>query len=524
MHRPVALLLRRSRWPATRGTQFCPVRRWYSDGAQPVELAPGAAQSTTVATSESNSNGPSRNFSAKKIHQELSLNNLKAQIAKDQAWKTQTDFDSIDEWNKENARLAFKGAIKEADVSHAQVRLPCTKKTQGTRRDMNVYYHQLRDACTCHLCVDPKTKQRNFRLSDIPERIMPRRMRWLDDSHVDEEKVLEIQWATDVPGYDSSHVTRVSADEIGYPASYFFTKETRDRKQTLWNKSDMDEVQHWVSYNDYMENEDKFHETLNALSQYGLIFIKDIPDSRQMVEQLATRIGPLRNSFYGQTWDVRNDPKAKNVAYTNQNLGFHMDLLYMTDPPGYQLLHCLKNSCNGGESLFVDAHSAARDLDPSSWFVLSQSEVPYHYNHEDHYYRTTRPVIEVAQQVNMRRNQLIKHINYSPPFQGPFDVDKEQGKKWAQNTQRLVKALKKFTKNIEEPSRIFELKLNPGECVIFENRRVLHARRAFDTTSGERWLAGAYVDESDVNSKLFTTKRKAGVFNGSQRETDGCAL
>lgn len=42
------------------------------------------------------------------------------------------------------------------------------------------------------------------------------------------------------------------------------------------------------------------------------------------------------------------------------------------------------------------------------------------------------------------------------------------------------------------------MRLNEGECVIFDNRRVLHARRAFDEQGdkGEivRWLKGAYVD------------------------------
>lgn len=43
----------------------------------------------------------------------------------------------------------------------------------------------------------------------------------------------------------------------------------------------------------------------------------------------------------------------------------------------------------------------------------------------------------------------------------------------------------------------FEETLKEGECVVFNNRRVLHARRAFDTESGERWLKGTYVDWDD---------------------------
>lgn len=38
--------------------------------------------------------------------------------------------------------------------------------------------------------------------------------------------------------------------------------------------------------------------------------------------------------------------------------------------------------------------------------------------------------------------------------------------------------------------------------MIFDNRRVLHARRAFDASKGERWLKGAYVDDDVFFSKL----------------------
>jgi len=43
----------------------------------------------------------------------------------------------------------------------------------------------------------------------------------------------------------------------------------------------------------------------------------------------------------------------------------------------------------------------------------------------------------------------------------------------------------------------FEQLLQEGECVVFANRRVLHARREFDTETGERWLKGTYVEWDD---------------------------
>ena len=49
---------------------------------------------------------------------------------------------------------------------------------------------------------------------------------------------------------------------------------------------------------------------------------------------------------------------------------------------------------------------------------------------------------------------------------------------------------------------VFEYRLKEGECVVFDNRRVLHARRAFDASQGERWLKGAYVDDDVFFSRL----------------------
>ncbi|KAH8691955.1 hypothetical protein BGW36DRAFT_386617 [Talaromyces proteolyticus] len=534
MHRPGVLLLRSSRWPAGRTISLqaaSPARRWFSEkrslSNSSAKAARGASKSTEATSPGHTDVGETpipRLISTDTFgHSDAPSDAPRFKTRTGPHPKSQADLTSIEEWKKEQSKLTFRGTVKELGQSQASVRVPWTKKTREKHRVTNVYYVQLRDGCDCPLCVDPKTKQRYFRTSDIPSKIKPRQMRWIDESWVDEEKVLEILWDNDVPGYDSSHVTRVTADEIRFPASFHYNKETHGRPRVFWNKAGMDEAQHWISYKDYIENDAKFGKALRALARYGLIFIKDIPESREMVEKIATRIGPLRNSFYGSTWDVRNDPHAKNVAYTNQNLGFHMDLLYMTNPPGFQLLHCLKNSCQGGESLFLDAFSAANDLDTSSWDILTRFQVPYHYNHDDHYYRTSRPVIETANYtttLDSLENRWIAHINYSPPFQGPFRISSANMKRWGIRAESFINAFKTFADKIEDPERIFELKLNPGECVIFENRRVLHARRAFDTTSGERWLAGAYVDEDAVNSKMFTWKRKAGVFEGNAWESD----
>ncbi|RAO67531.1 uncharacterized protein BHQ10_003543 [Talaromyces amestolkiae] len=412
-----------------------------------------------------------------------------------------------------------KGLVKHIGRDKAAIKLPATVLNQSLERDLDVHYIQLRDACQCPRCVDPQTKQRSFRTGDIPKDMTPRQIKWVKDTSFEGSEILEIWWNKDIPGYDNkTHVTRLTADDITHPAAHFHHKAVgTSKRQIFWDRKEMERDQCWIDYNDWMTNDDLFREALNKLSLYGLLFVNNIPDSRELVSKIATRMGPLRNTFYGSTWDVRNDLKAKNVAYTNLNLGFHMDLLYVHNPPGFQLLHCLKNSCKGGESLFVDAFGAARDLDRSSWETLASHKVPYHYDHKENYYRTTRPVLEVPDTAASSEDRTLTHVNYSPPFQGPYHINLSESSEWSEKMKEYLSAITEFEKRIEDPERIFELKLEPGQCVIFENRRVLHARRAFDTTSGERWLAGAYVDEDAVHSKMFTLRRNAGEFFNDSR-------
>jgi gamma-butyrobetaine dioxygenase len=72
----------------------------------------------------------------------------------------------------------------------------------------------------------------------------------------------------------------------------------------------------------------------------------------------------------------------------------------------------------------------------------------------------------------------------------------------------MLKALKKLAERVEDPDNLYEYKMQEGECVIFNNRRVLHGRREFDAAEGERWLKGAYVDEDVFLSRYRVLNEK----------------
>lgn len=366
------------------------------------------------------------------------------------------------------------------------------------QRRLTFDYAWLRDGCKCPRCVDPGTRQRNFNAAHIASYIRPQAVKW-------DGQTLEILWRNDIEGYDN-HKTTYTADYLARPGVDFGIGTGRSRGRFHWRKRDMEKLQHWVSFDDYMNDDDKFAAAMKSLSGLGIIFVKDIPQSREMVEKIATRMGPLRNTFYGSTWDVRSVPDAKNVAYTAKPLDFHMDLMYMDNPPGFQLLHCLENSCEGGESLFADTFLAEFDMRakyPHYADQLEKLSLSYSYDHDNAVYNNSWPVFQYYPRPLKSGRRILLHVNYSPPFQSHIMRPSWNGLAEESDTpQYPLKPLGIFAKHLGDDRNIFKLKLEPGQCVIFENRRVVHSRRQFDNSSGKRWLAGAYVDDDALISRF----------------------
>ncbi|KAF2831203.1 Clavaminate synthase-like protein [Ophiobolus disseminans] len=362
----------------------------------------------------------------------------------------------------------------------------------------------LRDSCTCPQCMDPYSNQKVFQTSDIPADL-----EGSCKTVVDEEKGLsiELEWSSDVRGYGPDHRTRHSIEWLqrAVHTEVDLRGGSRHDDKVLWDNKRITKDNKWVDYNEYMSQDETLFDALTHLNRYGLLFLKNVPDSEESVVQLASRIGNLKDTFYGRTWDVRSKPKAENIAYTPQFLGLHMDLLYTSNPPHLQLLHSLRARTPGGESFFSDSFNAACQLQRRSagqFRTLSTFPVTYHYHHPTHHYHFTRPVIDLypCSKYSEPTNTAIRRVNWSPPFQAPFEA--RIGSNNATSLRSFVAAAHAYEKLLSSEENLYEYRLNEGECVIFDNRRVLHARKAFDATKGERWLKGAYVDDDVFFSKL----------------------
>ena len=68
------------------------------------------------------------------------------------------------------------------------------------------------------------------------------------------------------------------------------------------------------------------------------------------------------------------------------------------------------------------------------------------------------------------------------------------------------KAYRKFSSIIDDPKMSVNFKLNPGDCFIVDNTRVLHARTAY-LAVGSRWLQGCYADKDGLLSTISTLSK-----------------
>ncbi|OYU34589.1 TauD/TfdA family dioxygenase [Novosphingobium sp. PASSN1] len=224
----------------------------------------------------------------------------------------------------------------------------------------------------------------------------------------------------------------------------------------------------------------------------GLAIVDGLDDRIDAGVDIACRIGFLRETNFGMTFEVVSKPDPNNLAYTAVTLPLHTDLPNQEVPPGFQFLHCLANEAQGGGSLFADGFALAEDLrsaDPEAFRLLSEVAIPFRFHDGDADIRTHAPVITLS------RSGAVNEIRWNAHIAATFDMAPEVMPDY-------YRAYRTFMAMTRNPAYQLTFKLKAGEMIVFDNRRVLHGREAFDPASGFRHLHGCYVDRGEFNSRL----------------------
>jgi len=273
---------------------------------------------------------------------------------------------------------------------------------------------------------------------------------------------------------------------------------TEDAKH-LWRVADLPDLPaaDWMAY--LLDDTVRAH-CLDAVARYGFVLLHGVPAVPGMVTCAAETAGYVRETNYGRVFDVRVEPDPDNLAFTSREIGPHTDNPYRDPVPTLQLLHCLRDAASGGETGLVDGFAAAATLrreDPESFAVLSATPWPFGYRDGGTELRACQPLIGLSPRGRIREVRF-NNRSMLPPRLPSREAD------------AAYAAYRAWAELLARPELLLRVRLAPGDCLILDNTRVLHARTAFSAGgSGQRHLQGCYADLDGLLSTLAVLRRRA---------------
>lgn len=248
-----------------------------------------------------------------------------------------------------------------------------------------------------------------------------------------------------------------------------------------------------ASYNAIKRHPEALRDWLAAVRRYGFAILNEVPCKSGSLVDVVSLFGFVRETNYGRWFDVRAETNPNNLAFTNLGLQAHTDNPYRDPVPTLQLLCCLENSVEGGDSIVIDGFKVAQRLRQESaddFDLLTRYPLRFEYaGSAGVRLSAKRPLIELGPDGEMI---AIRFNNRSAAafVDIPFDV-----------MQAFYTAYRRFADILDDASMEVVFKLQPGELFIVDNTRILHARKSF-SGSGTRWLQGCYADKDGLISKL----------------------
>ena len=308
------------------------------------------------------------------------------------------------------------------------------------------------------------------------------------------DDVLILNWS------DSENSTRYNLDWLYHHKPGKRASDPAAIKKRCWRGGMGRDKLPTAKAKDLLQDDDALATWLENTQSFGLSLLSGLEARHDAGMEVAKRIGFLRETNFGTTFQVQSKPNPNNLAYTSVALPPHTDLPNQELPPGFQFLHCLANEAEGGGSTFADGLAIATDLranDIEAFNMLSSVSIPFRFYDENTDIRSRKHVI------TLNLDGEISEICFNAHIADFLDIDPKLMKSY-------YRAYGKFMKMTRSNAYLISLRLAVGEMVVFDNRRILHGRDAFNPETGFRHLHGCYVDRGEFESRLRVLKRCSG--------------
>ena len=252
----------------------------------------------------------------------------------------------------------------------------------------------------------------------------------------------------------------------------------------------------WASLDDPMT----MRGALEDYFRHGFLIFQNTPHEPGALRKHARRFGFLRETNFGDLFDVETKPLASDLAYTDSALASHTDNPYRNPVPGIQYLHCLRNEVSGGLSTLVDGMRICETLEaenPDAMKVLESTQVRFRYQGPAGILEDYAPLIRRDRLGNIRHIRLSSRVDYVPA------LDHETLSLFYEGRRRL-------NQMANSPEYMISFPFRPGTLLMMDNYRLLHGRTAFDGKQGHRHLQGCYIDH-DGPDGLYRTLANGGA-------------
>ena len=350
----------------------------------------------------------------------------------------------------------------------------------------NFHFLWLRDNCSSSFHND--TRMRIFNILDVSQDIHP------INCIINKDGNLLIEWS------EKKHKSIFNKNWLRKNCYTIKNKNTFSPSYKLWDSTIQENLNDLIFDHNSIINSDKnLLNWLEMLNLYGITIIKNSPNFKDSAFKILHRISHTRETFFGTPFEVINIPKPNNQAYTADALSSHTDLPYYEYAPGYQFLHCLINDTKGGISTCLDGFKVANFFKEnySNMFDLLTS-IPVKFKDND--YTQNKIRIHNSPIINLEKNGEFKDVRFNMGAMGILNIKSNLMKDF-------YKAYRKFASIINSKKYLIKLKLEAGDMLCFNNRRILHGRTNFDPNSGHRHLQGYYIDKDEILSRLNFLKK-----------------
>jgi gamma-butyrobetaine dioxygenase/trimethyllysine dioxygenase len=322
----------------------------------------------------------------------------------------------------------------------------------------------------CDVDRHPTTRERIVDSSELPDDLRAA------DARIDGD-ALVVVW---------SHDQRASRYALGWLAEHAYA---RDRPTTPPPAAEIAHIT--VQAAAGATAAARIDAALALLDRHGAALVRRHPsattpaedETEALIDAIGARGLHVIGTHFGRIEDLRTDnttnTNTDQLGYTDAPVALHTDQPFLDAPPRYQLLQSIRVATVGGENQLVDAHAALAYLaqhDARAAQLLRTVPGRFHRRQAKFERIVDSPLFSDGP-----TGPIVRYSYFTmAPHQRPFAEMEE----W-------YRAYDTFARIVRDPRHQLIALLQPGDFVIYDNHRMLHARSGF---SGPRWVRGVYFD------------------------------